>query len=221
MDGTAVKAEAAPLPATPSGAEAVARFLRANPGWLAANPEFYRILTPPARVHGERLADHMAAMLRAVRAHADAMAERADLVLTAGRASAGLAARVNEAVLALMRAADPMDCVAAELPGLLAVDSAAVCSEGAHPGARTLPAGTVERLMAGREVVFRAAPSDAGLLHGEAAGLARHDVLVRVAFGREPTLLALAARDGVMLDPVQGNGALAFLGRAVAAALLR
>src|SRR5689334_21904255 len=48
----------------------VERFLRANPGWLAERLELYRVLTPPARVHGERLADHMAAMLRAERAHA-------------------------------------------------------------------------------------------------------------------------------------------------------
>ena len=55
------------------GSAAVAAFLRANPDWLADNPELYRILTPPNRVHGEALADHMAAMVHAERAHAAAM----------------------------------------------------------------------------------------------------------------------------------------------------
>jgi hypothetical protein len=108
----------------------VEAFLRTNPGWLAARPELYRILEPPARVHGEGLADHMAAMVRAQRAHVD------DLV-AAGRATAGLAGRVQDAVLALLRAADPADCVSSEMPGILAVDAAHLCMEADQPGTRT------------------------------------------------------------------------------------
>src|SRR3979409_1906144 len=85
---------------------AVAAFLRANPDYLANNPDLYRILTPPTRVHGEVLADHMAAMVHAERAHAAAMEERADDVLAAGRAAAGMASRVQAAVVGLRRATD-------------------------------------------------------------------------------------------------------------------
>ena len=213
--------ETAKRAAERNAAAEVAAFLRANPGWLADNAELYRVLTPPVRVHGERMADHMAAMLTSLRAHADAMAARADGVLAAGRAAAGLAARVNEAVLALMGAPDPADCVATEFPGLLVVDSASLCVEADHPAARILPAGRVAVLMQGREVLFRDDPPDAALLHAEAAALARHDVLVRVPLVGPPALIALAARDRRVLDPSQGCGALAFLGRAVAAALQR
>jgi len=69
--------------------------------------------------------------------------------------------------------------------------------------------------------VFRDAPADARLLHAEAAGLARHDALVRVPGEGPPALIALLARDRSVLDPAQGGGPLAFLGRAVAAALGR
>jgi uncharacterized protein YigA (DUF484 family) len=199
----------------------VAAFLRANPDWLAGHPDLYRVLAPPVRLHGEVLADHMAAMLQAERSHAAAMAARADGVLAAGRAAAGLAARVQDAVLALMQAADPSECVTAEFAGLLAVDAAALCAEGADFPARRLPAGTVERLLQGRDVVFRHRPPERHLLHEEAAGLARHDALVRVQLPGVPALIALAARSSHMLDPAQGTGALAFLGRAVAAALAR
>jgi uncharacterized protein YigA (DUF484 family) len=192
----------------------VEAFLRANPSWLAERPALYAVLTPPARVHGDGLADHMAAMLRAQR-------ERADGVLAAGRAAAGVAARVQDAVLALLRSADPADCVSGEMPAILAVDAAHLCLEAVHPGARTLPAGTVSRLLNGRQVVFRDAPPDARLLHAEAAGLARHDALIRVPGEGPPALLALLARDPDVLDPAQGTGPLAFLGRAVAAALGR
>jgi uncharacterized protein YigA (DUF484 family) len=198
----------------------VESFIRANPGWLAERPDLYRILVPPVRVHGERLADHMVAMLRAERAYAAAMAERADKVLAAGRAAAGLAGRVQAAVVALIRSPDPVDCIRSEMPDILALDAIALCIEGHQRGARSLPPGAVTRLLGGKDVVFRTAPSDAPILHGEAAELARHDALVRVA-GSPEALLALASRDPLSLDPAQGTGGLAFLGRAVAASLGR
>jgi len=199
-----------------NGADAafVEAFLRANPAWLAEHPELYRVLEPPVRAHGDGMADHMAAMLRMER-------QRSDGLLAAGRATASLAARVQDAVLALFRAADPADCVASEMPGILAVDAAQLCAEADVPGARRLPDGTVARLLDGRQVVFREAPADARMLHAEAAGLARHDALVRVPGDGPAALLALLARDRHMLDPAQGTGPLGFLGRAIAAALGR
>jgi len=199
----------------------VAAWLRAHPRFLAEHPDLYRWLAPPERVHGEALADHMAAMLRTERAHAAAMAERADGVLAAGRAAAGLSARVQEAVLALIRAGHPAECVSAEFPALLGVDAASLCIEALLPGARPLPMGTVARLLVGRSVRFRDQPDDVWLLHAEAAQLARHDALVRIPGEGPPALLALVARDARALDSSQGAGALAFLGRAVASALGR
>jgi uncharacterized protein len=70
-------------------------------------------------------------------------------------------------------------------------------------------------------VVFRSDPDDAMMLHAEAARLARHDALVRVPWSGPAALLALATRDPVSLSPIQGTGTLAFLGRAVGAALDR
>ena len=69
-------------------------------------------------------------MVHAGRAHAAAMEERADDVLAAGRAAAGMASRVQEAVLALLRARDPIDCVSGDMPGILAVDAAHLCMDG-------------------------------------------------------------------------------------------
>jgi uncharacterized protein YigA (DUF484 family) len=192
----------------------VEAFLRANPAWLAEHPDLYGVLEPPSRRHGDGVADHMAAMLRVQR-------QRADGLLAAGRATAGLAGRVQDAVLALFRSDDPADCVSGEMPGILAVDAAQLCIEAEHPGARRLPAGMVANLLDGRQVIFRDAPADAWLLHAEAAGLARHDALVRVPGEGAAALLALLARDRHMLDPAQGTGPLGFLGRAVAAALGR
>ncbi len=196
-------------------------YLRAHPHFLAENPDLYRALVPPSRVHGVALAEHMAAMIAAERAHASAMAGQADMVLTAGRAAAGLSARVNEAVLALIQAPSLMDCIANEWPALLAVDAISLCIEADRPGLRRLPRGKVCHLMGHCAVKFDPDPDDSALLHGEAVGLARHSALIRVPGNGPPALLALASRDAATIDPAQGTAALAFLGRAVAASLAR
>ena len=215
-------AQPARAAATPAPTAAgVAAYLRAHPTFLAEHPELYRALTPPRRIHGEALADHMAAMLASERAHGTEMAARADNVLAAGRAAAGLAGRVQAAVLALIAADQVFECVTAELPTVLAVDAVSLCAEAELPGTRAVPPGTVDRLLGGRAGAFRDAPTDVALLHGEAAGLARVDALVRVPLAGAPAMLALAARDVMALDPAQGVGGLAFLGRVIAAALLR
>ncbi len=199
----------------------VTAFLRAHPGFLAENPELYRALLPPERVHGASLADHMAAMLAAERAHAAAMAEQADCILAVGRAAAGLAARVHEAVLAVMHTDSLVDCIAGEFPSLLAVDAACLCIESELSGARHLPLGLVDSLLGPTRVVFGADPQTAAVVHGEAMGLARHEALIRIPGNGPPAMLALASRDAAALDPAQGTTSLAFLGRVVATALGR
>jgi uncharacterized protein YigA (DUF484 family) len=199
----------------------VADYLRAHPDFLAARPELYRVLTPPQRVHGEALADHMTAMVRIERAHAVAQEERAATVLHAGRAAAGIAERVHEAVLALVASGDDLaDCVSSEVPHLLGVDAAALCCETFRPRWRSLPPGAVAMLMRGKAVVCRDRPADAVLLHAEAALLAERDVLVRLP-GDVPALLALVSRDPASLPALQATQAFAFLGRVLGTLLLR
>lgn len=199
-------------------ADEVGAFLRRRPGWLAAQPGLYEALDPPERVHGDRLADHMAAMLAAERARAQRLAACAADAATGRRAAAGLAERVQAAVLALMRAADPADCIAQEWPGLLGLDAAALCVEGHGHGVRCVPLGTVDAVLGRHGAIVRAGAGEA-LLHGEAAPLARFEALVRVPMAGPAALLALACRDGRGL--AGGAGALGFLGQAAAAALDR
>lgn len=188
----------------------LAALSRRDPGWLARHPELYALLDPPRRVHGERLADHMEAMLRQARADAAALAARA-------AAAAGFAGRAQAAVLALMRATDPVGCVAHAWPGLLGLDAAHLCVEAHRPGARAVPPGTVAGVLGSRDALVR--PGGGPLLHGEAALLARTEALVRVPWrGGAPALLALACRDGRGLAGA-GAGPLGFLGQALAAAL--
>ena len=199
-------------------ADQVAAFLRAHPDFLADHPELYAALTPPIRVHGTIFADHMDAMLRAARQHAADMETKSDTILTAGRAATAIAERVQTAILALIGAPDPVEYVNESLPGLLGVDAATLACEWPRPRWRTLPPGNIKALLRNRPVVFRDRPTDAALLHAEAALLAERDILILLP-GEQPALLALVSRDAAHLPASQGMHALAFLGRVLAKVL--
>jgi uncharacterized protein YigA (DUF484 family) len=212
-----------PTDALPEPA-AVEEYLRANPRFLAERPELYRDLAPPRRVHGERLADHMQAMLTAERRRLRGLEAEMAAALAAGRANQGLSIRVRLAVLALMRGKDPAEVVTQELPALLNLESCTLAAERPdRRGVAWLPRGMVARLLPrGKEALVRNIPSELDLLHPEAAALVTRDALARVpVWTGEPTLLALGARDPGALPARHGTATLAFLGRAVAAALAR
>ena len=220
---------ASAVPSTDLQAEEVEAFLRTHPGFLSERPDIYRVLVPPQRLHGENLADHMAAMLATERSRARAMEAEVREALEAGRAGAGLAVRVRLAVLALMRAPDVMEAVTQEVPALLDVETCTLAVEpggGPHnlpPAMLRLPRGAVARLVGpGRDAVVRSAPTDIELLHAEAAPLVVRDALARVPLPiGPPALIAVGARDPAALPMRQTVALLAFLGRAVAAALSR
>lgn len=198
----------------PSEAEEAARveaWLRARPRFLAERPGLYLALEPPRRVHGEGLADHMAAMIEAQRRRADAATEFA-------RASLDFGARAQRAVLALIGAPDPCEAIAEDWPALLGLDAAHVACEG--PPARhrrRIPPGTAARLMpVGRDSVVRDEPDPDPDLHGESAALVARDALLRLP---GPRLVVLACRDPRLL-PARGVAPhLLFLSRAAAQAL--
>lgn len=220
-----------PIAPAPLSAEEVEAFLHANPGFLAERPAIYRALVPPRRLHGDGLADHMAAMIAAERLRTRELEAEMREALEAGRAGAGLSVRVRLAVLALMRAQDVLEATTQEIPALLGVET---CSLAAEPGSggdflalpagtRRLPGGAVERLVGrGRDAVVRQEPQDRLLLHGEAAGLVARDALARVPLAKgPPALIALGAREPRALPLRQSVALIAFLGRAVGAALSR
>lgn len=204
--------------------DAVVAFLHANPAFLADRPELYRVLEPPRRLHGERLTDHMAAMLASERVRTRALEAEMGVAAIDGRAGHGLNIRVRLAVLALMRCQDVVEAVTQELPALLGIETCSLLSEQPdRRGVVRLPKGTVARLIGhGRDALVRPLTLEAALLHQEAAALVNRDALARVpVWTGVPTMLALGAREPAALPARQATSTLAFLGRVVAAALTR
>lgn len=204
--------------------EAVAHFLRAHPDFLAQQPDLYRSLNPPIRIHGEHVADHMAAMIAAERRRLRAVEAELLSMVSNCRADFQLSARIRLAVMALMRTQDVPEVVTEELPALLRVETCTLLSEAPdRRGILKLPRGAVARLLGrGRDAVVRTAPTDLELLHEAAAPLVTRDALALVpTWNSRPTLLALGARDGHAIPAKQATATLAFLGRVVGAALAR
>ncbi|MCS6931512.1 MAG: DUF484 family protein [Acetobacteraceae bacterium] len=204
-------------------AEQVAASLRAHPSFLAERPELHESLAPPRRVHGEVLADHMAAMVEAARRQAKGLAEEMAAYTAEERAENTLSARAQEAVLALIAAPDAVDCALADWPRLLGVEQISLCAEGSPPAPiRPLPAGTFARLLPpGRDAYVRPFVTDAEALHGEVAPLITRDALARIRLPAREILLVLGAREAEALPPRGAGQALDFLARALAAAILR
>ena len=145
--------------------------------------------------------------------------QRADGLLAAGRATAGLAGRVQDAVLALLRSSDPADCVSGEMPGILARGRRASLHRGATIRARGA-CRTGRRAAAGR------APGGVPRCAGRCAPAARRGgrpgaarcAGARAGRGSRGAAGAAGARPA-RAGSGAGGGPLAFLGRAVAAAL--
>jgi hypothetical protein len=165
--------------------------LRANPGFLAERPALYALLAPPRRVHGENLADHMAAMIEAGRAEWRGL-------LAAGRTRGQFGARVAEAVLALIAAADPLAALREECPALLGLADCAL---------RPLPPAA--------PLLLRDVAQGDPALHGEAAALIRREALLAV--GGDTLVLGAREAEALPNEPE----ALLFLARALAALLAR
>lgn len=204
-------------------AEQVAAWLRENPGFLAERPELYGELTPPKRVFGEGVTDHMAAMLDAARRQARGLAEEMAAYTTEDRAEAGLVARVHDAVVAMIGAEDVVDCALNEWPALLGIESVTLAAEGRPPEPLLpLDRGTLERVLPpGRDAIVRPYVTDAAALHAEAAPLVVRDAVVRVAMPARDLLLVLGARDAAALPLRGATAALGFLGRALATAVAK
>ncbi|WP_424814799.1 hypothetical protein [Roseococcus sp. YIM B11640] len=172
-------------------AEVVESYLHAHPGFLAARPQLYALLAPPVRVHGEVLADHMAAMIQAGRDEWRALLE-------AQRIRAAFAARAGEAVLALIAARDALDCVRDEWPARLGLESCRLIAS-----------------VSGAPLILRDVEQASASLHGEAAPLIAREALLHAG----DHTLVLGARNAA--DLPNEPATLAFLARALQAALAR
>lgn len=218
----------ASAPAEPSEAQ-VASFLQTNPDFLRRHPELLSVLEAPERAFadvdpaGAEVVDLQDAMLARVRADLGKQREQCSDLIDAGRANLQSQNRVHAAVVALLKARSLdhlIELLTIDLVGLLHVDAAALCLEGgtvapaSNQGVRVVPVGTIERLVdISRAVTLRDNIEGDRRLYGEAAGLVRSEVLLRLTVREDApvALLALGSRDPMRFHAGQGSELLVFL----------
>jgi uncharacterized protein YigA (DUF484 family) len=207
----------------------VAEFLQTNPDFLKRHPELLSVLEAPARAFadvdpvGGEVVDLQDAMLARVRADLGKQREQCSDLIDASRANIQSQNRIHAAVVALLKARSLdhlIEILTIDLVGLLHVDAAGLCLEGGvvapanNQGVRVVPVGTIERLVdVSRAVTLREDIAGDRRLYGEAAGLVRSEVLLRLTVRHDApvALLALGSRDPMRFHSGQGAELLVFL----------
>lgn len=207
----------------------VADFLRANPDFLKRHPDLLSVLEAPERAFadvdpaGGEVVDLQDAMRARMRADLGEQRQQCNDLIDAGRANLQSQNRIHAAVVAVLKARSLdhlIELLTIDLVGLLHVDAAALCLEGgtvapsSNQGVRVVPVGTIERLVdISRAVTLREDIEGDRRLYGEAAGLVRSEVLLRLTVreGAPIALLALGSRDPQRFHAGQGSELLVFL----------
>ncbi len=215
-----------PRPRRASAGE-VAEFLRANPDWLAANPEVLLAVDAPNRAAGDKVLDLQHFMVRRLQAEIGRLNGHQRDLLAATRSNISAQGQVHEAVLLMLEAASfehLIHIVTRDVAQALDLDAVTLCVEaladGPHgaktPGVYVLePHGVDSRIGQGRDVLLaNDVPADPAVF-GPAAGLVKSQALARLhASRRSPAgLLALGSRDPEKFHSGQASELLTFLAR--------
>jgi len=224
----------------PEATEAqVLDFLRRNPDFLKKNPELLAVLTPPARVLGDGVADFQHFQLKNLQKNTESLKGRYDVLVDFCRDNLSVQGQVHDAVLRLICAhtlEQLLEVITLDLVSLFDVDVVrlAMESEGAelydtfygehnYSGIVFVPPGTSQGLLAGKKALL---VEDATLnpsvgfdeIFADCAGLIQSFALLKLEMERTPrtVMLAFGVRYKDRFHPGQGLDLLTFLARIVA-----
>lgn len=212
------------------GADAVIRFLRAEPDFLNRHPELLATLNPPRRRHGDGVIDLQHAMLERLRGEVTQLKDTQRELITATRGNMTSTARVHASVLALLDQPSfehLIHVVTHDLAQMLDVDAAALCVErvpGDQPpapprGVRILDPGDVDAVVGrGKGAALVEEENGHPAMFGAAASLVRSAAYVRLDISPRtpPGMLALGSRNPGNFHPGQATELLGFLGGVLA-----
>ncbi len=208
-------------------AEDVARWLAANPGFLADHPDLLAKLDPPDR-GGGGVVDLQRFMVDRHRRDLSELRQNWQELLAVSRANLSSQQTIFEATLTAIRAASfeaLIEAVTDRYPEILHCEAVALCVEAdtgpetTQAGVHRMQAGDVDAYMGGVEkrTRFIADLTPDPTLFGACAGVVRSAALVRIEMGPDApkALLAIGGREPDAFTPDQGDDLLAFLGQAL------
>lgn len=204
-------------------------WLKANPKFLARNPQAADLLVPPTRVNNDRkIADFQGYMIKRLKDDREDVISNAREIVETSRANMNNQARIHNAVLLLLEATNFQDFIhtmTMDFAALLDVDVVSLIVEidaGQIPqidltGVRVVGPGTVELLTKRQAITLESATSGLDELYGGGAGLVKSQALVRLHIGGDTpaALLAFGSRNPQMFQPGMGTEQIGFLGHVI------
>ncbi|MBO0738848.1 MAG: DUF484 family protein [Alphaproteobacteria bacterium] len=209
------------------GARDVLAYMRDHPDFLNRHPEALRLLRAPARGTGDGVLDFQHFLLERLRHELLQLQDEQQNLIATSRGNLASQSRVHKAALALLRAPSfehLLQIVTTDLSVLLDVDVVTLGVESSASRVPRLPvhgihllrAGTVDKLLGPtRDALLCADVQGDPVLYGEAAGLVRSQVLLRLSFSRSAPvgLMCIGTRSPNTFQPGLGTELLTFLAR--------
>jgi uncharacterized protein YigA (DUF484 family) len=204
--------------------DAIAAWLKRNPGFLNDHPDVLAALVPPESDHGKGVLDMQRFMLERLQRDLADKHDREQALLAATRANVDAQAKIHQAVRAVLEAdsfGSLIKIITGKLPGLFDIAAASFCVEldallpdnAAKAGIILLPPGSLGKMLdIEHAVVLRADIEGDERIFGKKAKLIRSVALLRLDFGtkKPQVLLALGANAPDGFDPRQGTELLSF-----------
>jgi uncharacterized protein len=210
-----------------SESDAVAEYLRRNPGFLVDNPDLVVTLTPPDFRHGEDVIDMQRFMLDSLQKHIQSLTSREKKFLAIAEERVAGFGRVQDGAVLLLATNSFRELVRAvnfDLPDLLDIDSARLCLEedetaDGTSAAHVLASGVADELIGRKNQVTLL--EDAADKRAQ-VGMEKADVkslaLIRLSTGG---VLALGAAETDGFNPRQGTDLISFLARVIESCIRR
>lgn len=201
----------------------VLAYLKRNPRVLLNHPDLLATLAPEARFESDAVVvDMQKFIVERLRRQVDNLKASSEKIISNTRANMSLVERTLECALALIYAdsfAEISQVMHEDMPLHLGVDAVSVAFEtdrvpvDAACFARTLPEGTIARLVGNGAYRIRPDTQGEAAVYGAAAGLVRSDALIKLDGG--PALpvgvFAIGCRNPGYFDKHQGTELIAFL----------
>lgn len=213
---------------TAMNADDIIEYLRKNPKFLQQNPEALELLVPPKTDAGKGIADFQNYMIQRLKADKEQVITTTREIVENSRANMNNQQRVHKAVLRLLESnnfEDFIQSITMDLATILDVDIAVFVVEsnsGEIPhihtsGIRIIPTGTVDKWMAGKNVLLQENISGIEAIYGGGAALVKSQILLRVdiSMNTPPAILAFGSRDAGMFQEGQATDQVLFLARVI------
>lgn len=202
----------------------VLSYLKSHPDFLTKNPEALDALVLPKQQNGRKIADFQTYIIERLKADKTEAIETAKEIVETARHNMNNQNRIHRSVLRLLECEtfeEFIESITSDLTTFLDVDitSLVIESDGDKiphvtlPGIRIVPAGTLDKWMAGKNILHQSDISGVETVYGAGAQLVRSQVLVRVDVSQKtpPAILAFGSRAPQMFQAGQGTEQVSFL----------